>query len=178
MNWRHVEENWRDFQGKVLQQWSKLTNDDLDQVKGQRAALSGKLQERYHIARKVAEQQIENWMRAVGEQTGTDRKEAEFIPGAYEHWFEDMMDVQRQSIELMSQQICKVAAVPVRFAECRNPSDVAEVQAEFVSTMVSDYLDASSRMLTALTDVTKNFVQEQTEAVGQLSQELKGGNGR
>src|SRR5262245_21693859 len=116
-------------------------------------------------------------MRAVGEPTGTDRKEAEFTPGPYQHWFERMMDVQRQLIELMSEQMCKVAAVPMRFAECRNPSDVAKVQTEFVGTMVSDYLEASSKMLTALTDATKHFVQEQTEAVGQQSQKLKAGIG-
>jgi hypothetical protein len=33
MNWERVEGNWQDFQGKVLQQWSKLTNDDLNQSK-------------------------------------------------------------------------------------------------------------------------------------------------
>jgi len=167
MNWRHVEGNWKDFQGKVLQQWSKLTNDDLNQVKGHRDALSGKLQERYHIAREAAEQQIENWMRAVGDQTGTSKKEAESMPGAYEHLFESMMDVQRQSIELMSERMRKAVAVPARFAECRNPADIAKVQADFVGTMVSDYLEASSKMLTVLTDATKNFAQEQTEAIGE-----------
>ena len=24
MNWERVEDNWKDFQGKVLQQWSQL----------------------------------------------------------------------------------------------------------------------------------------------------------
>ena len=74
MNWERVEGNWKDFQGKVLQQWSKLTNDDLDKVKGRRDALSGKLQQRYHIAREAAEQQIEEWMHTVAERTESDRK--------------------------------------------------------------------------------------------------------
>ena len=39
MNWERVEDNWKDFQGKVLQQWSKLTKDDFNQVKGRRDAL-------------------------------------------------------------------------------------------------------------------------------------------
>jgi uncharacterized protein YjbJ (UPF0337 family) len=56
MNWERVEGNWQDFHGKVLQQWSKLTNDDLNQVKGRRDALRGKLQQRYHMAREAAEQ--------------------------------------------------------------------------------------------------------------------------
>ena len=58
MNWERVEGNWKDFQGKMLQQWGKLTNDDLNQVKGRRDALLGKLQERYGIARETAERQI------------------------------------------------------------------------------------------------------------------------
>ena len=70
MNWERVEGNWKDFQGKVLQQWSKLTNDDLHQVKGRRDALLGILQARYGIARQAAEHQLEDWMRTVGEQTG------------------------------------------------------------------------------------------------------------
>ena len=172
MNWRQVEGNWMDFQGKVLKQWSKLTNDDLNQVKGRRDALSGKLQERYHIAREAAEQQIENWMRAVGEQTGTNKKEAKSMPGAYEHWFENMMDVQRQSIELMSERMRKALEVPARFAECRNPADIAKVQAEFVGTMVSDYLEASSKMLTVLTDATKDLAQPRTEATSQQAQKF------
>ena len=71
MNWERVEGNWKDLQGKMLQQWSKLTSDDLNQVKGRRDALLGKLQERYGIAREAAERQIEDWMRNVGEQAST-----------------------------------------------------------------------------------------------------------
>ena len=111
-------------------------------------------------------------MRAVGEQTGTNKKEAESMPGAYEHWFENMMDVQRQSIELMSERMRKALEVPARFAECRNPADIAKVQAEFVGTMVSDYLEASSKMLTVLTGATKNFAQPRTEATSQQAQKF------
>ena len=41
MNWDRVEGNWKEFQGKVQQQWGKLTNDDLEVVKGKRTELSG-----------------------------------------------------------------------------------------------------------------------------------------
>ena len=34
MNWDHVEGNWKEFKGKVQQQWGKLTNDDLDVIEG------------------------------------------------------------------------------------------------------------------------------------------------
>ena len=95
------------------------------------------------------------------------------MQGAYEHWFEHMMDVQRQSIELMSERMRKATELPARFAECRNPADIVKAQAEFASTMVSDYFDAGRKMLNVLTDATQNFAQEQTEAIGQQVRRLK-----
>ena len=173
MNWERVEGNWKDMQGKMLQQWSKLTSDDLNQVKGRRDALLGKLQERYGIAREAAERQIEDWMRTVGDQASTGMKAAEGLQGAYEHWFERMMDVQRQSIELMSERMRKAMELPARFAECRNPADIAKFQAEFASTMVSDYFEAARKMVTVLTDATHDLAQEQTGAVEQQVRKLK-----
>ncbi len=172
MNWERVEGNWQDFQDKVLQQWSKLTNDDLNQVKGRRDALLGKLQARYGIPRQAAEHQLEDWMRTVGEQTGAAIEGAESMQDAYEHWFECMMDVQRQSIALTSESMRKAMELPARIAECRNPADIVKAQADFASTMVSDYYEAGRKMLNVLTDATNNFGQEQTEVIGQQVQRL------
>ena len=61
MNWERVEGNWKQLQGKVQEQWGKLTNDDLDVVAGRREQLSGKLQERYGIAKDEAEKQLKAW---------------------------------------------------------------------------------------------------------------------
>jgi hypothetical protein len=83
------------------------------------------------------------------------------------------MDVQRQSIELMSERMRKAIELPARFAECRNPADIANAQAEFVSTMVADCFEAGRKMLNVLTKATSNFAQEQTEAIGQQVQRLK-----
>jgi Phasin protein len=156
---------------------SKLTNDDLNQVKGRRDALRGK-QQRYHMAREAAEQQIEDWMRTVGEEGRTSVKAGESIQGAYEHWFEHMMDMQQQSIALMSQRARKAMELPARFAECRNPADIAKAQAEFASTMVADYFEAGRRMLNVLTDATQNFAEAQTEAIGQQMRRPKPRRGR
>ena len=46
-------------------------------------------------------------------------------------------------------------------------------QAEFASTMVSDYFEAARKMLTVLTDATQEFAQEQTGAVEQQVRKLK-----
>ncbi|WP_437206131.1 CsbD family protein [Planctomicrobium sp. SH664] len=58
MNWDQVEGNWKQFKGQVQQQWGKLTNDDLDMIKGRKTELAGKLQERYGYAKDRAEQEI------------------------------------------------------------------------------------------------------------------------
>ena len=34
MNWNQVEGNWEQFKGQAQKQWGKLTNDDLDVIKG------------------------------------------------------------------------------------------------------------------------------------------------
>lgn len=62
MNWDRVEGNWKQFKGQIQQQWGKLTDDDLDQMKGTQTELAGRLQERYGIAREEAEKQIDDWL--------------------------------------------------------------------------------------------------------------------
>ena len=54
MNWNQIEGNWELFKGKVQSQWGKLTNDDLDVIKGNRRQLAGRIQERYGKAQDEA----------------------------------------------------------------------------------------------------------------------------
>ena len=61
MNWDRIEGNWKQLTGKAKVQWGKLTDDDLDFIAGRREQLSGKLQERYGIAKDEAEKQIDTW---------------------------------------------------------------------------------------------------------------------
>lgn len=61
MNEDRIKGNWKQFAGKVQEQWGKLTNDDLDVIDGKREQFIGKLQEREGLARDVAESQIKNW---------------------------------------------------------------------------------------------------------------------
>ncbi len=61
MNWDRVEGNWKQFKGKVKQQWGKLTDDHLDVIAGNRDELAGKVQEAYGISKDEAERQIKNF---------------------------------------------------------------------------------------------------------------------
>ncbi len=64
MNWDTIAGNWKQVQGKARQQWGKLTDDDLELVKGKRDELAGRIQERYGIAKDEAERQIDDWTRS------------------------------------------------------------------------------------------------------------------
>ena len=61
MNEDRMEGNWKQFKGKVKEQWGKLTDDDLDVISGRRDQLVGKIQERHGVARDEAERQIKDF---------------------------------------------------------------------------------------------------------------------
>lgn len=61
MNEDIVKGNWKQFTGKVKEQWGKLTDDDLDVIAGKRDQLLGKIQERHGLARDAAEKQLKDW---------------------------------------------------------------------------------------------------------------------
>ena len=67
MDWNQVEGNWKQFKGKVQQQWGKLTNDHLDVIAGNRTELSGKIQEAYGISKEEAEEQIKKFEYRYGD---------------------------------------------------------------------------------------------------------------
>jgi len=53
--------NWKQFHGKIQEQWGRLTNDDLDIVAGKRDQIIGKLQERYGLGKDEAEKQLKEF---------------------------------------------------------------------------------------------------------------------
>jgi len=61
MQWDRIEGNWKQFRGKVQEQWGKLTDDHLDVIAGKREQLSGKIQEAYGISKDEAEKQLTDW---------------------------------------------------------------------------------------------------------------------
>jgi uncharacterized protein YjbJ (UPF0337 family) len=59
--WDQIEGGWKQFRGEVRKQWGKLTDDDLEQIAGERDKLVGRIQERYGIAKDEAAHQVEEW---------------------------------------------------------------------------------------------------------------------
>jgi uncharacterized protein YjbJ (UPF0337 family) len=61
MDWNRIEGNWKQFKGKVKEQWGQLTDDDLDVIDGKRDQLEGRIQERYGLARDQVRQDVDDW---------------------------------------------------------------------------------------------------------------------
>jgi uncharacterized protein YjbJ (UPF0337 family) len=57
---------WKQLKGQVKQQWGKLTDDELDQMSGQRDELVGLIQERYGWQRADAERAVDDFVRGLG----------------------------------------------------------------------------------------------------------------
>ena len=62
MNWDQVEGKWKEVSGKAQAQWGKLTNDDLDVIKGRRTELEGLLQKRYGYAKEKVKTEVDSWV--------------------------------------------------------------------------------------------------------------------
>ena len=57
--------NWKDLKGRVKQAWSKLTDDDIEEIEGKGDQLEGKIQERYGMARDEAKRQVEKFKESL-----------------------------------------------------------------------------------------------------------------
>jgi uncharacterized protein YjbJ (UPF0337 family) len=53
---------WKQVRGEAKSKWGKLTDDELDQVEGERDKLLGLLQEKYGYAKVKAEQEINEFL--------------------------------------------------------------------------------------------------------------------
>lgn len=58
MNWTETDSSWNKFAGEAKRHWSKLTDTDLDECRGNHDLLVGKLQTLYWITGTHARQQI------------------------------------------------------------------------------------------------------------------------
>jgi uncharacterized protein YjbJ (UPF0337 family) len=61
MNQDQISGNWKQFKGKMQEQWGKLTDDDFDVVAGKRDQMIGRVQERMGVAKEDAEKQLTDW---------------------------------------------------------------------------------------------------------------------
>ena len=55
--------NWKQLKGKFMQQWGRLTDDDLDVLEGRNTYMNGRLQVRHGVTQHEAEKRLKNWKR-------------------------------------------------------------------------------------------------------------------
>jgi uncharacterized protein YjbJ (UPF0337 family) len=67
MNWDVIQGKWKQFKGGVKSRWGKLTDNDLEQIQGNREKLVGKVQERYGHNRAAAEKEVDEWQKQLKE---------------------------------------------------------------------------------------------------------------
>ncbi len=65
MNWEQVEGKWEQLMGSAKENWSKLSDDALQQISGRREQLAASIQEAYGITRREAEKQVWDWGKSV-----------------------------------------------------------------------------------------------------------------
>ena len=65
MNWDQVEGKWKQYKGSVREKWGKLTDSDIEVIRGQRDQLVGRIQERYGIAKEAAQEQVDQFVRGL-----------------------------------------------------------------------------------------------------------------
>ena len=57
----NFEAKWNKLKGEVQNKWGKLTNDDVDVIKGDEKILVGKLQERYDMSEEEAQKEVDSF---------------------------------------------------------------------------------------------------------------------
>jgi uncharacterized protein YjbJ (UPF0337 family) len=61
MNWQNIESGWNNYKAGAKQQWSRLSDEQLDGTMGKRDMLSSRVQEAYGISKEETERQLTEW---------------------------------------------------------------------------------------------------------------------
>lgn len=61
MNWSTIESGWTDYKATAKQQWSKISDEQMEGTAGKRDNLSTQVQQAYAVNKDEAERQISDW---------------------------------------------------------------------------------------------------------------------
>ena len=61
MTWVIVESTWIEARGRMKEQWTTLSDDDLDAINGRRDGLVTKLRETERLTPEEADRQVSDW---------------------------------------------------------------------------------------------------------------------
>ncbi|MGM9974782.1 MAG: CsbD family protein, partial [Clostridiaceae bacterium] len=61
MNNDILKGKWNQYKGEAKKKWGELTDDELDQINGERDIIVGKIQEKYGRTKEEAEKEFDDW---------------------------------------------------------------------------------------------------------------------
>jgi uncharacterized protein YjbJ (UPF0337 family) len=66
MNWDQIKGKWHEIKGSIRAKWGELTDDEIEELDGNREKMVGKIQQKYGIAKEEAEKQVDEWTKGHG----------------------------------------------------------------------------------------------------------------
>ena len=61
MIWERIKSNWNHYKVAAKAQWGKLSDEQLDGTKGERAHLASRIEQTYGLSKDAVEQQVAGW---------------------------------------------------------------------------------------------------------------------
>ncbi len=61
MNREILKGKWNQYKGEAKKKWGEFTDDELDQLNGEKDIIVGKLQEKYGRSKEEAEKEFNDW---------------------------------------------------------------------------------------------------------------------
>ena len=65
MDWKDVAGHWKSFRSPIREQWSKLTDTQLDAIDGSRELFIGTIRQVYAISQEQTEKQVTAWVKRL-----------------------------------------------------------------------------------------------------------------
>jgi len=65
MNQDQIVGQWKQLKGKIKQKWARMTDDELDLIKGKQEEFAGRVQERYGISKEQAHKDIDDFIESL-----------------------------------------------------------------------------------------------------------------
>ncbi len=62
MNWDQIQGQWKEMKGSIQSHWGELTDDEVEEAKGDREALEGKIQQKYGKTKEQARDEVDAFL--------------------------------------------------------------------------------------------------------------------
>ena len=66
MDWDQIQRNWKRTKETIKRKWERLTDEDLNAIKGQRDRLEDSIHKRYGFAPDYIRKEVDDWLRWQG----------------------------------------------------------------------------------------------------------------